>query len=131
MTYEPPRLSLYPYGEDFVLFRVTAGGNTTEVILSASEVLTLIARVPALSQQVLSRFRPENTGTVRAVLVPDVAGVVLHQELLGEKMLLTLQLGTTGSSQATFAFSHDVAARLAEDIPPYLSKLRGSAPTKQ
>jgi hypothetical protein len=131
MTNKPPGLSLDPHGKDFVLRRVTTDGNTKEIILSASDVLTLTAMVPAINQLVFSRLRPKNTGTVRTVLVPDVAGVVLHQEFLGDKMLLTLQLGTTGSSQATFAFSHDVAARLAEDIPPYLSKLRGSAPTKQ
>ncbi len=124
-------LSLDPAGDHFVLRSVKADGTTTTMPLSVEDVVTLVAMAPALSQQVFSHSRPENKARAGAIIAVDVARVLFQPEILGEKVLMTLLFDTSGNSQATFAFSLDLAAQTAENILSQVRKARETKPTKQ
>jgi hypothetical protein len=75
-------------GEGFVLRR-TVDGNTSELPLSADDVLTLSQSAQAFRERVLSRHDPEG-GNARAVYATHVVQVGLDTEAIGERVLLTL-----------------------------------------
>jgi hypothetical protein len=128
MTKTESKLSLDPDGDDFILRRVMPDGSTTMMKLSETDVLTLAQSAPALQQQVLSRNNPQ-AGSHTAVSATQVVQVALHDESLGEGILLTM-IGP-GGSRATFALPPEIADLLVQRLPGFLARIAALKLTKQ
>ncbi len=128
MALTESRLSLDPAGDDFVLRRIAADGTTTMILLSETDILTLAQSVPALQQQVLSRHVPKGDSH-SPVAVTEVVQVALHDESLGESILLTMM--SQGGSRATFALPQQIADLLVQRLPVFLARMRARKPTQQ
>ena len=128
MTMTESKLSLDPDGEDFVLRRVMPDGTTTTMKLSERDILTLAQSAPALQQQVLSRHNPRSDSH-SAVTATEVAQIALHDESMGQAILLTMI--APGGSRATFAIPTQIADLLVQSLPIRLARLKANAPTKQ
>lgn len=128
MTMTESKLSLDANGDDFVLRRVAVDGTTTTMALSETDILTLAQSVPALQQQVLSRHNPKGDSH-SAVAATLVAQVALHDESLGESILLTMI--APGGSRATFALPAQIADLLVQRLPIFLARLSAAKTTKQ
>jgi hypothetical protein len=128
MSLTESKLSLDPDGDDFVLRRVMPDGTTTIMKLSETDVLTLAQSAPALQQQVLSRHAPKG-GDHSAVSATPVAQVALHDESLGEAILLTMI--APGGSRATFALPPHIVELLVQRLPVFLSRIVQTKPTRQ
>lgn len=121
-------LSFDPIGDDFILRRVTESGETTQITLSGLEVLTLTQMAEGLRAQILAR---QSTQSRQAIVAMPVTGFVFHQELMGEKLLVTLVFGTHGASNMTVALDPGTAADLAAAIPEHLNTMLSVNRTKQ
>ncbi len=128
MTITESRISLDPNGDDFVLRRVAANGAVTTMALSETDVLTLAQSAPAFQLEILRRHDPGG-GNYSAVAVTEIAQIALHNESLGEAILLTM-IAKSGSRQ-TYALPKFVAEPLAERLPVFVARLNAGRPTKQ
>ena len=97
------------------MLRKTAGdGSITSMFLSDDDVLTLIQSVPSYSSRILSKRSPSGAD-YSAVFVTEVARIGLHEDALGESILLSLY-APSGANQ-TYALSKDIAVALSDRLP--------------
>jgi hypothetical protein len=128
MALTESKLSLDPDGDDFVLRRVAADGTTTTMALSETDVLTLAQSAPVLQLQILKRHDPKGDDHL-AIAVTEVTRAELHDESLGEAILLTL-IALSGSRQ-TFALPRQIAELLVQRLPVFLARMAAAKQTKQ
>jgi len=125
-------LSLDPTGDHFVLRSTKDDGSTATIPLSPMEVLTIADMAPTCRQMALTMLNPQpNRGTITPIASMDVANFQLEPEMLGEKLILLLQLGPTGSSTSALAFPNSLAERLAREIESRLAQIREQKSSRQ
>jgi hypothetical protein len=59
---KPPRITLEPKGNDFVLQRTSAAGRTISITLSKDDILTLSQSIPSLRDHILAGQSPGEEG---------------------------------------------------------------------
>jgi hypothetical protein len=100
-------ITLTPQNNDYLLTRTTDDhGQRSAIILSPDEILTLANLAENLRQSVLANSHPQS---IHAVEVTDI---LVHPEVFGETVLLTVRFGISGASQSTLAFPLPLASRL-------------------
>lgn len=127
MANTPSGLHLKESGDDFVLIVAGENDTTTEVTLTAEQVLTLGQSALAFRSRILIRHNPTIDG-VEAVLVTNVEDIWLNPNSLKTSVLLTLLCQST---RLTFALAPNLATRLAQSLPTEIAKIVGINPTRQ
>jgi hypothetical protein len=114
-------LSLDKAGGHFILRRQRRDSTRGSISLTPNELLTLAEMAPSLRQQALAIvYSSQDTSSAEAIIATDVFDFQLRLEALETKLLLMVQVGTTGSSTISHALSRELADRLGREIPPIL-----------
>jgi hypothetical protein len=122
------KIKLEPDGNDFVLQRMTSDGAISSIKLSEGDVITLAQSAMAVQQHILSRRNPKGYD-YSAVVATRVAQIALHDEALGESILLTMIAPDT--SRLTFAVPPKIAEQLLQRLPVFLERLVSAKQAKQ
>lgn len=128
MTPNKTNLALDEDDEDFILRRANDDGTSSEIRLSADDVLTLSQSAANLRQRILAKRTPA-AGGVTPVFATNVARFGLAPDTLGEDVLLTLI--AQNDSQTVFALSPDIARLLAERLPHHIAHVANAKLSKQ
>lgn len=122
-----PGLSIDPVGDHFVLRSKKADGSIQTLELSIEEATALAEMGPSVRQMIdrILNPRSDQSGPKRFAVM-DIVDFQLQPEMLGEKLVLFLQVGPIGSSTTALAFPIGVAERLAQEIPPRLAAMRAT-----
>jgi hypothetical protein len=112
MTKREPGVTIDQKGTGFILRRTIESGRTTQITLSAQDVLQLVQSAHNFRQTAMSLLLPAAVGAVYATPLDRVA---VTPDALGENILLSLADRSGGST--IFEASLDIAADLAEKNP--------------
>jgi hypothetical protein len=129
MTNCKPGITLDPLEDDFVLRCTSSDGKTTDMRLSAEDVLRLTEAVPFLRDRIMSRLQ-QGVGTVRSIFAVPITKIDFATEMLGENLLMTVTT-PSGGPQPTYALAPDFARAVAHKILERISLIRPTAMTKQ
>lgn len=121
---QPLKLELQ--GNEFLLSRIDATGNRSEMSLSQSEVISLITIGRLEIDRLLEQRR---RGTKIPRLTIPVAEAVLNTDL--HKTVIALVLIDPDGHELGFVIQPDTAARLVEILPKMLAEIEAAHQTRQ
>jgi hypothetical protein len=127
MTEESSPIVLEQLDDGFRLRAKNTSGETREILLSDSSVLTLAQLATNLQQQILAK---KSLGQgIGVAFSTKVSRAAVHLNILGDAILLTL--GSPSGNQTTFDFQPPEARQLATMILETLAQMKSSTAIRQ
>jgi hypothetical protein len=99
-------------GDDWILRRVSEDGKVTSLLLSAENILSIVAAAPAL-QAIIAGQQLRLSGSVQSVHALQIAGIDIDVDALGE---ILLQMRLPDGLQLTYSCTQDQGRHLAATI---------------
>jgi hypothetical protein len=126
MTDIPLGFSFEETSDGFVLRNRSRNNVIIEMRMSPEEVEWLKAAMDFWKDRSLSRYREEEQGAARPIVVHQIATAVIESDLKGD---VVLNIVSPSGHHMALAFPPSVASEIAQTLPVVLTRIAN--PTKQ